>query len=175
MITVVTPTVPGREAILAECMASVKAAGFPHLIALDSQGAGPAAIRNHLLEQATTSWVVFLDDDDLIYPHYEQIVAPHLNDADVVYTAWDLTGADNPPPPSGPFDAELLRQANYIPVTACVRVAAIQAVGGFPEDADLEDHGLWLRLLDAGYRFRYVPVAGWLYRRFPGSRTDLEG
>jgi GT2 family glycosyltransferase len=44
-------------------------------------------------------------------------------------------------------------------------------VGGFP-DADLEDHELWLRLLDAGARFRYMPTVCWHYRRQPGSRTE---
>jgi GT2 family glycosyltransferase len=149
---------------------SVKASGLPHVIGLDSALVGPAATRNRLLAEVTTPWVLFFDDDDLLYPHYGQIVQPYLDEADVVYTAWDLTGSDEPKP--RPFDADVLRRGNYIPVTACVRTEAVRAVGGFPEDWVLEDHGLWIRLLDAGYRFTYVPVIGWAYRRFPGSRTD---
>lgn len=170
MITVITPTIPGREHLLRECIASVKAAGFPHLIGADPDRTGPAAVRNRLLERVDTEWVLFLDDDDLLYPQYSKIVARSLPGADVVYTAWELEGADQPWPKSGPFDPALLRQQNYIPVTACVRVDAVRAVGGFPAARE-EDHALWLRMLDAGYRFRYVPVIGWVYRRHAESRT----
>jgi glycosyltransferase involved in cell wall biosynthesis len=170
MISVITPTVAGREDLLRECIASVSAAGLQHLIASDPQHLGPAVVRNQLLERVTTPWVVFLDDDDLLYPQYQRIVERRFKDADVIYTAWDLTGGEEPVP--RPFDADLLRRGNYIPVTACVRTEAVRAVGGFPEDWQLEDHGLWIRLLDAGYRFTYVPVIGWVYRRQPGSRTE---
>lgn len=173
MITVVTPTIPGREHLLAECEASVKAAGLPHLIALDENQAGPAPVRNRLVERVRTPWVLFLDDDDLLNPAYRQLVERYLSGADVVYTAWDLVGGDEPKPKPGPFDAELLARQNFIPVTACVRVSALRAVGGFPEGARLEDHELWKTMCAAGYRFRYVPVVAWTYRRLPGSRTDL--
>lgn len=175
MITVITPTVPGRESLLAECMASVKAAGFPHLMKLDANRRGPAAVRNELLERVRTPWVLPVDDDDLIDPAYQSIVERSLPGADVVYTAWDLEGADEPKPKPGPFDVELLARQNFIPVTACVRTAALRAVGGFPAGVHLEDHELWKALAAAGYRFRYVPVVAWTYRRFPGSRTELEG
>ena len=173
MITVVTPTIPGREHLLAECEASVKAAGFPHLVGLDADREGPAAVRNRLLERVRTPWTLFLDDDDLVHPAYWRVVERNLVGADVVYTAWELQGAGDPQPKPGPFDAELLARQNFIPVTACVRTSALRAVGGFPLDAALEDHELWKALSAAGYRFRYVPVVAWTYRRFPGSRTDL--
>lgn len=170
MITVITPTIPERAELLKECIASVSAAGLIHLIGSDPQRLGPARVRNTLLQRVTTPWVVFLDDDDVLYPQYQRIVEKRFKDADVIYTAWDLLGGEEPKP--RPFDADVLRQGNYIPVTACVRTEAIRAVGGFPEDWVLEDHGLWIRLLDAGYRFSYIPVIGWMYRRQPGSRTE---
>jgi glycosyltransferase involved in cell wall biosynthesis len=173
LISVVTPTIPGREHLLAECVASVKAAGLPHLVEADVAGEGPAVVRNRLVERVTTPWVLFLDDDDLLYPQYMRIVSRHLSNCDVVYTAWELVGAEDPKPKPGPFDAEHLMRQNYIPVTACVRVSAFRAVGGFP-NAQLEDHELWKALCVAGYRFRYLPVIAWTYRRFPGSRTELE-
>lgn len=171
MITVVTPTIPSRETLVAECRASVAALELPHLLGLDSTGEGPATVRNRLIEQVRTEWTLFLDDDDLLFPNYLDAVLPHLSGADVVYTAWQLSGAVDPLP-LGRFDPDLLREHNNIPVTACVRTDALRAVGGFP-DAELEDHALWLNLLEAGYRFRYVPVIAWHYRRFPGSRTEV--
>lgn len=169
-ITVVTPTVPGRETLLKECRASVDALGLPHLLMLDNFGEGPTAIRNRLIGSVETEWTLFLDDDDLLFPNYLDAVQPLLPNADVVYTAWQLSGAIDPVPlPT--FDPDLLRQRNFIPVTACVRTSALRHVGGFP-NAELEDHALWLDLLDAGFRFRYTPVIAWHYRRFPGSRTE---
>jgi hypothetical protein len=136
----------------------------------DTLGEGPAVIRNRLIGHVETEWTLFLDDDDLLFPNYVNAVQPLLSDADVVYTAWQLSGAIDPVPLSV-FDADLLRQRNFIPVTACVRTSALRYVGGFPL-AELEDHALWLELLNAGFRFRYTPVIAWHYRRFPGSRTE---
>lgn len=169
MITVVTPTVPGREGLLKECRASVAALELNHIVMTDANGEGPAALRNRMLKQVVTEWTVFLDDDDLLFPNYVDTVTPHLLGADVVYTAWQLSGAVDPVPYPR-FDPDLLRDHNIIPVTACVRTEAVRAVGGFGTEA-LEDHGLWLRMLDAGCTFRYSPVIAWHYRRHAGSRS----
>jgi hypothetical protein len=172
VLTVITPTIPGREDLLAECKTSVAALGLPHLVELDTAGEGPAVVRNRLVEQAGTQWVLFLDDDDLLLPNYLDAVRPYLAEADVVYTDWRLTGATEPQPMPY-FDEYLLPHQNFIPVTACVRVAAFQAVGGFPTNVHLEDHALWTRMLAAGCRFAHVPVMAWWYRRQPRSRTEM--
>jgi glycosyltransferase involved in cell wall biosynthesis len=169
-VTVITPTVVGRERLLKECVESVAYLGLPHMTMLDLLDEGPARVRNRLVAHVKTDWVLFLDDDDLLFPNYLDAVIPHLPSSDVVYTAWQLSGAVDPVPYPR-FDPGLLRDHNFIPVTACVRTAALRAVGGFP-DAELEDHALWLALLDAGYRFTYTPVIAWHYRRLPGSRTE---
>jgi glycosyltransferase involved in cell wall biosynthesis len=171
VITVVTPTIPGREDLLAECIESVAMLGLAHLVQLDADGAGPAAVRNRLAAEVRTEWTLFLDDDDLLYPNYLGTVLPYLPAADVVYTAWDLTGATDPQPEPF-FDEIVLRHHNVIPVTACVRTDMFRAVGGFPLGEDLEDYRLWLKLLDAGARFANIPVIAWHYRRLAGSRTE---
>lgn len=171
MITVLTPTIPGRKHLLRECRASVAEAGLTHTVMLDINGDGPAVVRNRMLEHVVTEWTLFLDDDDILFPNYLDAVTPHLADADVVYTAWQLSGATDPVPYPR-FDPDLLRQHNIIPVTACVRTQMLREVGGFPTDAELEDHALWLALLDAGARFARSPVIAWHYRRHPESRTE---
>lgn len=179
-IAVITPTIPGRESVLAECEASVTAAGLVHLIGVDGKREGPAAVRNRLVELVQTEWVLFLDDDDLLRADYAQVVAPHLPAADMVWTGWDLQGADDPQPV--PLDPFLLSWRNIIPVTACVRTAVFRAVGGFNVRAGLEDHDLWCRIMLAwdaerhtpAYRMVYVPVPAWTYRRLPGSLTETE-
>jgi hypothetical protein len=171
VITVITPTLPDRADLLAQCHASVTALNLPHLVQVDWAGEGPAVLRNRMAGWARTPWLLFLDDDDLLLPNYVDVVSPFLDGADVVYTEWELSG-DVAPQPMGGFDAEALRRFNYIPVTACVRRSAFTAVGGFP-DVALEDHGLWLALLDAGFRFACVPVKAWHYRRRAGSRNAM--
>lgn len=177
-VDVITPTIAGRAELLRECRASVSAAlgAHPgmHRVLFDWAGEGPAVLRNRGAEETSEEWLLFLDDDDLLLPHYASIVEPELATSDVVYTSWCLTGAMDPVPTDA-FDADELRQHNTIPVTAMVRRSTFEAVGGFSETAALEDHDLWLRLLDVGARFTYVPVAGWRYRRQPGSRTETEG
>lgn len=168
-ITVLTPTIPGREHLLKECRASVAALGLTQTVMLDVNHEGPAVLRNRMLEHVVTEWTLFLDDDDLLFPNYLDAVTPLLADADVVYTAWQLSGAIDPVP-HPTFDPNLLRQHNIIPVTACVRTESVRAVGGFGT-GKLEDHELWLSLLDAGYRFRYSPVIAWHYRRAAVSRS----
>lgn len=171
-LTVVTPTIPGRERLLGECTASVGVLGLPHLIERDEARDGPAAIRNRLLEQVATEWVVFLDDDDLLLPNYVDAVTPHLAAADVVYTGWHLTGGGDGPFPI-PFDPDRLADGdNFIPVTACARTAMVRAVGGFPTDVREEDHALWRAMLAVGARFAYAPVIAWRYRRQAGSRSE---
>lgn len=174
MITVLTPTVPGRERQLREAVESVAQLGLPHLTMLDITSEGPAKVRNRLIDRVKTEWTLFLDDDDLLFPNYLDAVTPYLENADVVYTAWQLSGAIDPMPYPR-FDPDLLRQHNFIPVTACVRTELLRKVGGFPTDVELEDHALWLKLLDAGARFAHTPVIAWHYRRQPDSRTTKGG
>lgn len=169
-LTVVTPTVPGRETVLAECVAAVRVLGLPHLVGVDVDGAGPAVVRNRLLRQARTGWVLFCDDDDLLLPNYVDVVTPHLPAGDVVYTSWELVGAEEPAPLSR-FDANLLPYRNFIPVTACVRTGLVRGVGGFPDEPN-EDWALWRLLLAERARFVHVPEVAWVYRRRLGGRNE---
>lgn len=150
-------------------MASVQATGMGHVFMLDSNREGPAVIRNRIMEGVFSEFALFLDDDDVLEPNYADIVAPHLDDHDVVYTWCHRPGweADL----DREFDPEILRGANFIPVTACVRVSMFREAGGFPEGVAYEDWALWLKLLDMGARFKCVPEKAWSYRRHADSRT----
>lgn len=171
MVTFIVPTIAERSALLDECLASIDAQTTPAagaLVGLDRQRLGPASIRNALVAQADTEYVAFLDDDDVIYPTYLERLSPHLADADVVYSWCDTNFGANL---AKPFDADRLRQYNFVPVTTIVRTELFRQVGGFPTDVAHEDHALWLRLLDIGARFCCVPERLWCYRRQPQCRT----
>lgn len=164
-LTVLTPTIPGREELLVECKASVSAQtvpAFEHIVDLDEELLGLARGRNELVKKCKTSWALFLDDDDIIYENYVERVLPYLEGADVVYT-WCDKNFDYPT--DLPFDGEALRQRNVIPATACIRLELLREVGGYPTDVAHEDWGLWLRMLDAGAKFVCVPEWLWSYRR----------
>lgn len=164
-ITVITPTLPERKVQLTECIQSVQRQGWPvheHLVLVDVDREGPAVTRNKLIEEVKTKWVLFLDDDDVLYPDYIETVAPQLFGYDVVYTWCDR---EFPGLADLMFDADILRTGNFIPVTAVVNVDKVRQVGGFPEDGPYEDYRLWLKLLDIKARFKTIPERKWHYRR----------
>ena len=145
-------------------MAAQTAPPAAHLIGIDYARRGPEAARNDLVAGASTEWVAFLDDDDVLYPHHLATLRAATDDADVVYSYCDVEGR-NGWSPNQPFDVGALRAYNFIPVTAMVRRAAFVLAGGFPAATHpVEDWHLWLRLLDQGARFRCVPEVTWRYR-----------
>lgn len=171
MIVVCTPSIPDRTELLLQAMRSVEAQeqGPPafHLVAIDHHRTGPAEARNRLAQAARTGWLTFLDDDDVWHPHHLRTLWAQAStgDYDVVYSLADIEGRPGWDPQQDTFDADRLRRVNYIPLAGLVRAELFHEVGGFPTDDRLyEDHGLWLRLLDAGARFHCIPERTWSYR-----------
>jgi hypothetical protein len=178
-ITLVIPTIAGREALLERAVMSAMNQTFPLAIhiELDPDREGAAATRNKALTQVATEWVAFLDDDDELKPNHLRSCARHarLTGADVVYPGYDTVGED----PIGcfgiPFDPHLIGLRNYIPVTTLCRTELVQAVGGFQPHPDengdpCEDWGLWLALLKAGAKFSHLPQRTWIWHVDGGTR-----
>ncbi len=168
-IVVVTPSLPERSELRAECVNSVSEQTLKpvaHLIHIDHERRGPAACLNTLARAAVDAgaeWVAQIADDDIMLPHHLETLAKSL-DADIIYTYCEVEGrgAWNP---NAPFDAERLRQGNYIPATTLIR-AELCAELGWRADAQhgFEDWDFWLRALDAGASFACIPEVTWLYR-----------
>lgn len=182
-VTVLIPTIPGREALLQRALYSVsqqKIQPAAVVVEVDTGRTGAAATRNRALERVDTEWVAFLDDDDEMLPTHVKLclVAANHTQADLVYTYPEFVGGHDPLAtvdelgrftphpvnvPFGPLQEAWLRtQGNFIPVTNLVRTNAVKAVGGFPEpysmdvagaSNDCEDALLLVKLLDAGARF----------------------
>jgi hypothetical protein len=175
-IAVVTPTIPSRLGLLAECKASVKAQTWGgeilHVIGEDHTNVGAAAMRNNIVRGIDSSyeWLAFCDDDDILYPEHLATLAAASDGADVVYSDCREDGFTKTWK-TRPFNYEEVKAANYIPVTVLMRRSMFEKVGGFQsEPYPGEDQHLWLRAALAGARFAYVPQATWTYRKHPQHR-----
>lgn len=170
-ITLIVPTIAGREDLLARALASVAAQTYPAHVVVerDHDRTGAAATRNRALERVDTEWVAFLDDDDELYPEHLRKLARYvrLSQVDVAYPGYDCAGGEDPVNCFGiPFDGSLLQRRNFIPVTVLARTEMVRRVGGFQPHPDengdpCEDWGLWLAMHAAGARFGHLAVRTW--------------
>jgi hypothetical protein len=182
VLSVVTPSVPVRAALLTEARRSVARQYWPpaaHLVRVEKRPATMTAMehlvhqRNALVEQVATPWFATLDDDDLMLPSHldAQREAIESDEWDVIST-WPVEPRMTPPVWDGSL--EQLEAGNRICCTAVVRTEAFRAVGGYRADVDpgfFEDWDLWLRLHRAGARFRLIERRTWHYRQHAGQMT----
>lgn len=165
-ITVVIPSLPERSEWLERAVRSVgrQSAQPAHVIVeVDEKHKGAAQTRNLALQQVTTAWVAFLDDDDQMGRNHLQtrITAANQTGADLIY---NYPRPDKPHAqfnliackkgvqctalniPWGPqardhFDARIGKHCTYcgglrdsfIMVTNLVRMELVDKIGGFPE------------------------------------------
>ena len=191
-VTVVIPTIAGREEFLHRALISVtqqQVAPKTIVVVRDEDRRGAYWARNKALTQVDTEWIAWLDDDDEFLPNHIKVLVRGANKsgADMVYSYAEFIGGQDPlacfvdgkliaSPINVPWGNEgeytMRVGGNFIPITYLVRTAAVRAVGGFPNayefesrySNDCEDFGLLLRLIDAGYKFYHVcGVRTWRY------------
>lgn len=169
-IAVLTTAIPERLGMLAECCLSVEAQTLRptyHLIGLDYGHAGNIPNLNRLGRSADEhgcEWLMPLADDDYLLPLHLETLAAYADDADVIYSWCEVRGRDWKP--NRAFDAELLRQGNFIPATALIRTSLVEQAGWWDENPEqgFEDWAMWKTLLALGARFRCVEEVTWVYR-----------
>lgn len=174
-ITVVTPTIPGRDEFLAEARASVETQTLPvvaHLVELDSEHLGPGPTMNKLVPQTATEWVSILADDDLYDPDHLETLAAHSANADIVLSWCRFLGAEGPARPLGGFKIADLRERRFTGMTGCFmfRRSLYDDLGGWPEGV-AEDWGFLVKAADARARFAPVYKETWSYRQHPDSTS----
>lgn len=177
-VTMVVPHIPPRRGELLRAVESITVqTTVPAAVSItfDHRREGSATTRNRAMAAARTGWVAFLDDDDALeINHVAELTAcVQRSGADVVYAGCTAVGPAGQILPDQeewgrfglPFDADLLRQCSYIPVTSLVRADLARRVGGFrfTDDDPYDDHVFYLRLLDAGARFEHLPVRTWVW------------
>lgn len=191
-ITVLIAHIPSRSNFLGRAIQSVvQQTHKPHAIHIevDRDRTGSAQTRNRALGNIQTRWTAFLDDDDVMLPNHLDVLLRHAmqTHADVVYSGCHVIDPLGKEVPlieewgrfSLPFDANLLRQQSYIPVTSLVRTQFAQcAMFGPPAYAptsDYDDWGFYVRMLDLHAQFSHIPVKTWVWHHHghnTSGRTD---
>lgn len=184
-VTAVIPSIPPRvQTHLHRAVDSVLQQTRPVdavSVSIDHERRGSAKNRTRALSGVGTRWTALLDDDDAWNPDHIQLLLAHAEEtgADLVYPWFTVpSGFDPWPEREGqPFDETLLRTVNYIPVTVLVRTEMLWDVGGFtpltpdnPQSLN-DDHGTWLKLLEAGAVFSHLNRRTWLWH-WHGTHTS---
>lgn len=189
-VTMVMPVHPARwkttmrRAMRSVLSQTVPVAAMSIAIDIDGEGAGPT--RDRALAGVRTEWVAFLDSDDEWHPNHvaELLECAARFGADVVYpecrvihTQLGEIPRTNPlfeewGRPGKPFDAELLREKSYLPVTSLVRTELAQKSSFVPPDGShYDDWGFYLGLLDQGAHFVHLPRITWLWHHGPHNTS----
>jgi glycosyltransferase involved in cell wall biosynthesis len=167
LVSVLTPSIPERARMLAECKASVAAQtheDHEHLIGLDMVKAGCAVMMNRLARTAKGEWLLPLADDDLLLPGCLETLLAHKDEGDIIYA---------PPLVTGNEDRWWFYQAPpAIPSFALIRKELWFELGGYDESLIREeDRNMWVKALDVGARFVRVDEPCWVYRQHAGNKS----
>lgn len=160
LVSVLTPTIKGRERWLRECVASVASqtlGNHEHLILLDKDRRGCSWTTNRLAEKAKGAWLFILADDDLLLPGCLEHLLTSVQSAGVIYSPPMVWGEDR-----GQFWGE----PPGIPACALISAALWRQVGGYNQELkQVEDGDLWARMDQRGAIFRRVAdQPTWVYR-----------
>jgi glycosyltransferase involved in cell wall biosynthesis len=139
----------------------------PHLQWVSEPDKGQSDAINKGFRQATGDWVMWLNADDYLLPDALRKVAAHAEahpEADVIYGDCDFVrdGVVVHRKREGDFDYNmLLFYGCYIPSTGATYYHRRVVDAGYLLDTDCKvvmDYEYYLRLADAGFKFRHLPA-----------------
>jgi glycosyltransferase involved in cell wall biosynthesis len=165
LISVLTPTIAGREDYLRQCKASVRSQtfrSFEHIVIEDKHLLGNASTVNKCAELAQGEWLFLIADDDLLLPGCLEY---HIEaEGDIIFS---------PPLVSGNEDRWwFFQEPPVIPAVALIRTEMWRDLGGYNENLRYEeDRDLWERALDAGATFTRVTEPCWVYRQHQHNKS----
>lgn len=174
LVSVLTPTIAGRESFLEECLHSVESqttdVKVEQLVGIDQERAGCSVTMNRLAARARGAWLIPLADDDLMLPGAIRTLTEtqKLSDADIVYS---------PPLVWGNGETHFFGEPPCIPSFALIRTKLWRDLGGYDEERKREeDRNLWRAAMDAGAVFvRASDAPTWVYRFHGGNKSYHRG
>ena len=140
------------------------------------------AARNHAVENTSSEYVLFLDDDDIAFPNLVQtlVTAAEATQAAVV-NCLNLFMPESRRGEAHPFADRFEQKVSYVPIggplsvapllnvygaaTALIRRDALAAVGGYTEHYGVghEDFELYTRMLQSGHKIEVCQFPLYLY------------
>ncbi|MBO1756217.1 glycosyltransferase family A protein [Allobranchiibius sp. CTAmp26] len=119
---------------------------------IHQENQGLPGARNTGIAAARGAYILPVDADDIVEPEYAALAAAELDarpELGIVYPRADLFGAITGPWELGQFDVGIMLTGNQIPACSMFRKEDWAAVGGYHQ-VRLEDHDLWLSILELG-------------------------
>lgn len=145
-------------------------------VLLESGHKGPSEARNIGISEASGTYILPLDSDDIILPEYIE-KAVHVMETNpeigVVYCRAELFGEEEGTWSLPDYSFERMLVGNIVFVTALFRKADWEAVGGFKTNMEhgLEDYDFWLSILETNKTIYQLPEILFRYRKKKDSRT----
>lgn len=189
-VTVCIPTIKPRRNLLRRAVDSVLAQTVPaSAIAIreDRYREGAAVVRQAALDSVNTTWVAFLDDDDVLLPHHLETLlrAACFTSADYLYAWYQIVDSDGNRVRDTvlghfgkPFDRNHPHQTT---ITTLVRAELAKSVG-FLRDPGThtihgqragEDFAFTLGCIEAGAKFHHEPEITWEWHHHGKNTSGL--
>lgn len=147
------------------------------LTVLHRENDGVCTARNEAIDASHGEYILCVDSDDMIYPHFIE-KAVELLDADpevkVVEPKADLFGERTGIWKLKPFNIRLLARKNIFPPSCVFRRTDYERTTGFcKEIIAREDWEFWIQILKDGGKVAYIPEVSFHYRfKHNGKRVS---
>lgn len=185
-ITLIIASIPERAPLLGRALVSVSSQNLlpsKVIVSYDTENFGAAKTRQKALDDVSTEWVAFLDDDDELLPmHLERLMAFAIEtEADFVFPWFTVVGGIDPFPF---FFGQEFKGNSQTTITVLAKTSAIRAVNGFhwnDESVETDNYGnragedfhLACKLLEAGFKIRHLPERTWLWHHDSGNTSGM--
>jgi glycosyltransferase involved in cell wall biosynthesis len=142
-VTICIPTIPPRADFLHRAVTSVRNQTIPvgWVVATDVDHEGAWATRNKAARMATTEWIGFLDDDDVLMAHHVEHLLEHAfaHDAAMAWGWFHVIGGTDPFPHyrGRQYDPA---HPHIVPITYLVQRELFLRTSGFQSDVGV---GAW--------------------------------